>query len=175
MHYARLFPGQTAADGLLILILIYTGCVVVTSIVGGVISDRSGRRKMLVTVSGLLMAAAALLLVIRPVSVAVGLFGSNTSASQRGLIGWFGIRGIGSLYYLMYATNHGLDRELAANLGALVFATVIPRNVRLSEAPSHARSVLDYDPHSAGAQAYRALAAELMEREATREAPGGAR
>ncbi len=58
----RLFPGQTAADGLLILILIYTGCVVLTSIVGGIISDRSGRRKMLVTVSGLLMAAAALLL-----------------------------------------------------------------------------------------------------------------
>ena len=62
VHYPRLFPGQTAADGLLILILIYTACVVVTSIVGGVISDRSGRRKMLVTVSGLLMAAAALLL-----------------------------------------------------------------------------------------------------------------
>lgn len=62
VHYARLFPGQTAADGLLILILIYTGSVVVTSIVGGIISDRSGRRKMLVTVSGLLMATAALLL-----------------------------------------------------------------------------------------------------------------
>jgi MFS family permease len=62
VHYARLFPGKTAADGLLILILIYTACVVITSIVGGVISDRTGRRKMLVTVSGLLMAAAALLL-----------------------------------------------------------------------------------------------------------------
>jgi MFS family permease len=62
VHYSRLFPGQTAADGLLILILIYTGCVVLTSIVGGVISDRRGRRKMLVTVSGLLMASAALLL-----------------------------------------------------------------------------------------------------------------
>jgi MFS family permease len=62
VHYARLFPGQTAADGLLILILIYTGCVVLTSIVGGVISDRTGRRKLLVTVSGLLMAAAAMLL-----------------------------------------------------------------------------------------------------------------
>jgi MFS family permease len=64
VHYARLFPGQTAADGLLILILIYTGCVVVTSIVGGIISDRRGRRKMLVTLSGLLMAAAALLLAV---------------------------------------------------------------------------------------------------------------
>jgi MFS family permease len=65
VHYARLFPGQTAADGLLILILIYTGCVVVTSIIGGMISDHTGRRKMLVTVSGLLMAAAALLLAFR--------------------------------------------------------------------------------------------------------------
>ena len=62
VHYSRLFPGQTAADGLLILILIYTGGVVVTSILGGIISDRRGRRKTLVTVSGLLMAAAALML-----------------------------------------------------------------------------------------------------------------
>jgi MFS family permease len=62
VHYARLFPGQTAQDGLLILILIYTACVVITSIIGGIISDRRGRRKMMVTLSGLLMAAAALLL-----------------------------------------------------------------------------------------------------------------
>jgi MFS family permease len=62
LHYARLFPGQDAADGLLILILIYTGGVVLASIIGGIVSDRSGRRKMLVTVSGLLMAVAALLL-----------------------------------------------------------------------------------------------------------------
>jgi len=62
VHYSRLFPGQTAADGLLILIVIYTGCVVVASIIGGIISDRRGRRKMSVTVSGILMAAAALLL-----------------------------------------------------------------------------------------------------------------
>jgi len=68
---------------------------------------------------------AALLLVIRPVSVAVGLIGSSTSAPQRGLIGWFGIRGIGSLFYLTYAMNRGLDRELAANLGALVFSTLV--------------------------------------------------
>ena len=62
VHYSRLFPGQTAADGLLILILIYTGGVVLTSIVGGIISDRRGRRKTLVTASGLLMAVAALVL-----------------------------------------------------------------------------------------------------------------
>ena len=62
IHYAQLFPGQTASDGLLILIVIYTAGVVITAIVGGMISDRSGRRKTMVTVSGLVIAAAALLL-----------------------------------------------------------------------------------------------------------------
>jgi len=84
VHYQRLFPGQTAADGLLILILIYTGCVVLTSIVGGIISDRRGRRKMLVTVSGLLMAAAAVLLALFqtwPASLAAAvLFGMGYGA-----------------------------------------------------------------------------------------------
>jgi MFS family permease len=50
------------AQGLFILIAIYTGFVIVTAIVGGVISDRIGKRKMIVTVSGILMGAAALLL-----------------------------------------------------------------------------------------------------------------
>jgi len=84
VHYQRLFPGQTAADGLLILILIYTGCVVLTSIVGGIISDHRGRRKMVVTVSGLLMAAAALLLAFFqtwPASLlAAALFGTGYGA-----------------------------------------------------------------------------------------------
>jgi MFS family permease len=62
IHYSRLFPGQTAADGLLILIVIYTVGVVITAIVGGMISDRLGRRKTIVTVSGTVIAAAALLL-----------------------------------------------------------------------------------------------------------------
>jgi chromosome partitioning protein len=59
-----------------------------------------------------------------------------------------------------------VEADARENLGNLVFQTVIPRNVRLSEAPSHAQSVLDYDPASAGAAAYRALAAELLSREA---------
>jgi MFS family permease len=62
VHYARLFPGQTAADGLLILIVIYTVCVVITAIVGGMISDRIAKRRGVVTVGGLLISAAALLL-----------------------------------------------------------------------------------------------------------------
>src|ERR1700722_17528632 len=51
-----------ATTGLLILIVIYTACVVVTAIVGGIVSDRIGKRKMIVTVSGALMGLAALLL-----------------------------------------------------------------------------------------------------------------
>ncbi|MGD0685338.1 MAG: MFS transporter [Streptosporangiaceae bacterium] len=59
VHYARLFPGQTAQDGLLILIVIYTVCVVITAVVGGIISDRIGKRKMIVTLSGALIGVAA--------------------------------------------------------------------------------------------------------------------
>ena len=46
----------------------------------------------------------------------------------------------------------------------MVFSTVIPRNVRLSEAPSFAKPVTEYDPVSKGAEAYRALADEIAGR-----------
>jgi chromosome partitioning protein len=56
-------------------------------------------------------------------------------------------------------------QDVRENLGAIVYHTVIPRNVRLSEAPSHALPALLYDPTCAGSQAYRALAAELLGRD----------
>ena len=55
--------------------------------------------------------------------------------------------------------------EVKRHFGDLVFNTVISRNVRLSEAPSHGLSVLDYDPHSKGARNYSALAQELIKRQ----------
>jgi NhaP-type Na+/H+ or K+/H+ antiporter len=66
-----------------------------------------------------------LLLVVRPVAVAVGLAASPTSAPQRALIGWFGIRGIGSLFYLMYAIEHGIGDDLAERLAAITLAVVV--------------------------------------------------
>ena len=45
-----------------------------------------------------------------------------------------------------------------------VYRTIIPRSVRLSEAPSYGKSILTYDPHSRGAEAYRDLAREVLER-----------
>jgi sodium/hydrogen antiporter len=62
--------------------------------------------------------------VIRPVSVWIGLLGAPVSRDQKMLVSWFGIRGIGSIYYLMYAINHGLPRELAEPIVAVTLATV---------------------------------------------------
>lgn len=56
-----------------------------------------------------------------------------------------------------------VEQDARDNLGDLVFKTRIPRNVRVSEAPSYALSVLKYDSTSKGAQAYRDLAQELMQ------------
>lgn len=66
-----------------------------------------------------------LLLVVRPLAVWLGLLGSRSRPGRTALIGWFGIRGIGSLYYLSYAIEHGLPEPLAERLLALTFATVI--------------------------------------------------
>ena len=60
--------------------------------------------------------ALFLFLVARPVSVFIGLMGSDTTWRIRGMAGWFGVRGIGSLYYLMYAIQHGLPEPLALQL-----------------------------------------------------------
>ena len=54
--------------------------------------------------------------------------------------------------------------EVKNHFGDIVYSTVIPRNVRLSEAPSHGQNIMDYDPSSAGAQAYVALAGEFLKR-----------
>lgn len=65
-----------------------------------------------------------LLLVIRPLSVWLGLMGAPVSSDQRVLISWFGIRGIGSIYYVMYAINHGLPRPLAEEIMAYTLIIV---------------------------------------------------
>ena len=68
----------------------------------------------------------------------------------------------------MYDKRNNLSQQVEQdardNLGDLVFKTVIPRNIRLSEAPSFAMPVLIYDSASKGASAYRALAQELIEK-----------
>ena len=65
-----------------------------------------------------------LLLIIRPVSVWLGLLGAPINRTQRRFVAWFGIRGIGSIYYLMYAVEHGLNEVLAAQLTAMTLTVV---------------------------------------------------
>ena len=75
----------------------------------------------------------------------------------------------------MYDGRNNLSQLVEAdareNLGDLVFKTMIPRNVRVSEAPSYALPVLNYDPQSKGSEAYRALAAELFARHPSERHP----
>ncbi len=66
-----------------------------------------------------------LFLIIRPVAVLAGLLGTSTPPVERKLISWFGIRGIGSIYYLMYAVNHGLDQEMAWQLMSISLTVVV--------------------------------------------------
>jgi len=71
----------------------------------------------------------------------------------------------------MYDSRNRLSRQIKDEVqrcfGDIVFTTVIPRNVRLSEAPSHGKSILHYDIKSKGAEAYLALAAEVVKRRRT--------
>ena len=59
---------------------------------------------------------------------------------------------------------HDVEREVRAHFPDLVFDTVIPRNVRIGEAPSYGRPVIHHDPHCAGADAYFELAKEVAAR-----------
>jgi NhaP-type Na+/H+ or K+/H+ antiporter len=65
-----------------------------------------------------------LLLVLRPLSAATAIVGEPLTQPQRVLIGWFGIRGIGSVFYLLFALRHGLDARVADTLVSLTLWTV---------------------------------------------------
>jgi chromosome partitioning protein len=64
-----------------------------------------------------------------------------------------------------------VENEVRKHFGDRVFATAIPRNVRLSEAPSHGKPILLYDIHSKGAKSYLRLAEELLKRGDDAQAP----
>lgn len=68
--------------------------------------------------------ALFLFVIARPISVLVGLSSTRPIWRMRGLVAWFGVRGIGSLYYLMYAIQHGLSENLALELIQLTLIVV---------------------------------------------------
>src|SRR5467141_5114131 len=77
---------------------------------------------------------------------------------------------IGGIVMTMFDSRTNLSAQVVADVrahfGERVYDTVVPRTVRLSEAPSFGKSILEYDPSGAGAGAYRALAREFIKRHA---------
>ena len=72
----------------------------------------------------LLLFAAALLLVVRPLAVLLVVPRTLMPPSQRRLVAWFGIRGVGSVYYLSYALGHGVPHDLGKTISDAVYATI---------------------------------------------------
>ena len=90
---------------------------------------------VLVMLVGAMLASAAplpavwwfvplLLGVLRPLSVLPAILGERLSFPQAAMLGWFGIRGVGSVYYMLFALHHGLDAGIAATLTSLTLWTV---------------------------------------------------
>ena len=79
----------------------------------------------------------------------------------------------------MYDDRTNLTRQVAADLREFfkdeVFRTIIPRSIRLAEAPSFGKPILTYDPRSKGAEAYIKLAKEILDHEQARHRPQGPR
>lgn len=69
-----------------------------------------------------------------------------------------------TMYDIRNNLSQLVEKDARDTLGDLVFKTIVPRNVRVSEAPSYAMPVISYDPASKGSIAYRALAQEMVER-----------
>ena len=77
---------------------------------------------------------------------------------------------IGGIFFTMYDSRtrlaHEVIKQVSGYFKKTVFSTVIPRNVRLSEAPSHGQPIMQYDPNCSGARAYQSLAREIIRRNA---------
>jgi chromosome partitioning protein len=73
---------------------------------------------------------------------------------------------IEGIFFTMFDQRTRLAQDVVKQVSAYfkdkVYSTIVPRNVRLSEAPSHGLPISKYDPHCAGALAYKSLAAEIL-------------
>ena len=96
--------------------------------------ERIAELGMVMTVGALLPAVGSfamlwwfvplVFLVVRPASIVLGMAGAGVPMYKQVLMGWLGIRGIGSIYYLMFALNHGIAASFASDLVSLTLGTV---------------------------------------------------
>ena len=115
----------------------------------------------LVASDGLLVPMQAEYFALEGISELIGTLDSVAAAFNPGL-------SLEGVVLTMYDDRTNLSQQVTDNLKAFfgdkLFKTVIPRNVRLAEAPSHGKPVFLYDPRSRGAEAYQNLALELLAR-----------
>jgi sodium/hydrogen antiporter len=72
-----------------------------------------------------ILIAGLLIFLIRPVGAWISTIGSRLHPASRWLCGWFGIRGVGSIYYLTYAFGHGLKGEIGEKIAWITFTTIV--------------------------------------------------
>lgn len=72
-----------------------------------------------------ILIAGLLIFLIRPVGAWISTLGSRLHPASRWLCGWFGIRGVGSIYYLTYAFGHGLKGEIGEKIAWITFTTIV--------------------------------------------------
>ncbi len=72
-----------------------------------------------------LLVAGLLIFIIRPLGALISTIGENYSPTRRWLFGWFGIRGVGSIYYLSYALGEGLKGEVGEQIAWITFITIV--------------------------------------------------
>ena len=115
----------------------------------------------LVASDGLLVPMQAEYFALEGITELMGTLDRVSQAFNPGL-------GLEGVVLTMYDDRTNLSQQVTRNLqeffGEKLFATTVPRNVRLAEAPSHGKPVQMYDPRSRGAEAYNALGVELLKR-----------
>ena len=120
----------------------------------------------LLTINGLVAAREGVIIPVQCEYLALEGLGQLTNTISRVRAALFPGLGIRGLVMTMYDARASLSpqvvAEVARHFPGKVFRAIIPRSVRLAEAPSHGLPVAVYSPNSAGAAAYRALAEELL-------------
>ena len=127
----------------------------------------------LLTVNGLLAASHGVLIPVQCEYLALEGLTSLMETLRRVRLGLHPGLKIRGLLLTMYDGRTNLSQDVAAEVHkhfpGQVFQSVIPRSVRLAEAPSHGVPISAYDPSSTGAAAYRAMAAEVLRQDGARQ------
>jgi chromosome partitioning protein len=120
----------------------------------------------ILTVNGLLAAQDGVIIPVQCEYLALEGLSQLIRTLQRVRQGLFPELDMRGMLMTMFDTRTNLSQdvvdEVRTHFAGQVFETIIPRSVRLAEAPSHGMPISAYDPRSAGAVAYQALAAEIL-------------